>query len=76
MIVQKLWIRWHKWCVREKGHVLVAGGYLVTALLGGHNATLMATAYGFAALMATHKIYRDGATESRPKYTPRHAARD
>lgn len=39
----------------EKGHWIVAAGYLSAATFwGGHNSTLLAMAYGLAALLATH----------------------
>lgn len=66
----------HRYCVREKGHLLVGGGYLLTLAWGGHNSVLMAGAYGAAALMATHKIYRDDERESRGRHEARHLARD
>ena len=63
--MRKLLLKWHRYCVREKGHLLVGGGYMITMLWGGHNSTLMAGVYGAAALMATHRIYRDG--DAKPK---------
>lgn len=73
----KLLAKWHKWCVREKGHLVVGGGYLLTLAWGGHNSALMAGAYGAAALLATHKIYRDGQAETTElKHEPKHLARN
>lgn len=43
----------------EKGHWIVAIGYAVSAtFFSGHNATLTAFAYAFAALLATHAEHR------------------
>ncbi len=43
----------------EKGHWIVAIGYAISAtFFSGHNATLTAFAYGFAALLATHADHR------------------
>ena len=73
----KLLAKWHKWCVREKGHLVVGGGYLLTLAWGGHNSVLMAGVYGTAALMATHKIYRDGdAEQPELRHEPKHLARN
>lgn len=60
-------------CVREKGHLVVGGGYLVTTALG-HNSAIMATVYGVAALMATHVINRTGAEQPDLRHRPRHLA--
>lgn len=39
----------------EKGHWIVAGGYVTSATFySGHSAQLMAGAYGVAALLTTH----------------------
>ena len=80
--MRKLLERWHRYCVREKGHLLVGGGYLGSRLWDGHNSTLMAAVYGGAALLATHKIYRSAAEpelKHRPSrrrdYQPKHLAR-
>lgn len=72
--MRKLWMKWHRWCVREKGHLVVGGGYL--GMIVWHDSALMVAAYGVAALMATHKIYRDGVSESRGKHMPKHLAQD
>lgn len=73
--VRKLLDKWHVFCVREKSHLVIAGGYMTMPVW--HNSTLMATVYGAAALMVTHKIYRDGQAETTElKHEPRHLARD
>jgi S-adenosylhomocysteine hydrolase len=74
-VVRKLILKWHRFCVREKGHLVVGGGYLITIFSGGHNSALMAGAYGAAALMATHVINRTGVEEPKLKHEPKHLAR-
>ena len=70
--------RLRRFCVREKGHLVVGGGYLITTFWGGHNSALMSAAYGTAALMATHAINRTPTVEARTKRavkrTPKHLA--
>lgn len=69
--------KWHKFCVKEKGHLVVGGGYLVTIFSGGHNSALMAGAYGVAALMATHALNRSSRDDAAAelKHEPKHLAR-
>ncbi len=68
--------KWHKFCVREKGHLVVGSGYVATTFWGGHNSALMAGAYGVAALMATHAINRSGRDKAAElKHEPKHLAR-
>lgn len=76
-VVRRLINRFHKFCVKEKGHLVVGGGYIATTFWGGHNSTLMAGAYGVAALMATHVINRAGVEQpkSELKHEPKHLAR-
>jgi hypothetical protein len=65
--------KWHKFCVREKGHLVVAGGYLATTFW--HSSAVMSTAYGIAALMATHAIHHSKiGDEPKPKlaHRPKH----
>jgi hypothetical protein len=64
----------HLVCVREKGHLLIAGGYITTSF--HHNSALMSAAYGIAALLGTHVLHRAGKKEAGSKYTPQHLARD
>lgn len=66
----------HLVCVREKGHLLIAGGYIITSF--NHSSALMSAAYGVAALLGTHVLHRAGKRESESelKHTPKHLARD
>lgn len=66
--------RLHRFCVKEKGHLVVGGGYLASLAWGGHNSALMAGAYGLAALMATHAINRHGVQQPELKHKPKHLA--
>lgn len=66
--------KWHKFCVREKGHLVVGGGYLLTLAWGGHNSALMSAAYGTAALMATHAIHRSKTEEPPLERKSKHLA--
>lgn len=64
-----------KFCVREKSHLVIGGGYVVTTFW--HNTALMSTAYGVAALMATHVIHRTTQDdEPELRHRPTHLARD
>lgn len=64
----------HLVCVREKGHLLIAGGYVITSVY--HSSALMSAAYGIAALLGTHVLHRAGKGKPELKHTPRHLARD
>jgi hypothetical protein len=71
--MRKLTARLHRYCVREKGHLIVAGGYLATTFW--HSSAVMSAAYGTAALLATHAINRTGtADEPELKHQPKHLA--
>lgn len=72
--MRKFLQKWHVFCVQEKSHVVIAVGYL--AALVSHNATLAGSAYGIAALMTTHKIYRDRIGNGELRHNTRHLARD
>lgn len=72
--MRKLLDRFHKFCVKEKGHLVVGGGYIATTFWGGHNSALMAGAYGVAALMATHVINRHGPRQPALQHKPKHLA--
>lgn len=73
--MRRLVAKWHRFCVKEKGHLVVGGGYVATTFWGGHNSALMAGAYGVAALLATHVIHRSGGDEPKLKHEPKHLAR-
>lgn len=63
----------HKFCFREKGHLIVASGYLATTFW--HNTALMSAAYGVAALLTTHAIHRTSTQANSTagiKHTPKH----
>lgn len=74
--MRALLAKWHKFCVKEKGHLVVGGGYVATTFWGGHNSALMAGAYGVAALMATHMINRSGTGQPEMQHKPKHLAKN
>lgn len=65
--------RLHRVCVREKGHLLIGSGYILSTFW--HSSALMSAAYGIAALMGTHIIHRKR-HEPELRHAPRHLARD
>lgn len=71
--MSKLVARMHLVCVREKGHLVVGGGYVLSTVW--HNSAIMAAAYGLAALLVTHVIHRTKSTEPKLHHAPKHLAR-
>lgn len=78
MIMRRMLAKLRRFCVKEKGHLVVGGGYIATTFWGGHNSVLMAGAYGVAAIMATHIIHRANQGDGEPelRHQPKHLARD
>ena len=69
--MRKLTARLHTFCLREKGHLVVAAGYILSTFW--HSSALMSGAYGVAALMTTHVIHRTGQPTDL-KHKPKHLA--
>jgi S-adenosylhomocysteine hydrolase len=68
--MRKIVDRLNQVCLREKSHLIVAGGYLTTTFW--HSSAVMSAAYGAAALMATHVIHRTSTDDANAHHTPKH----
>lgn len=73
--VKRLRDRLRGFCVKEKSHLVIGTGYIITTFW--HSTALMSTVYGVAAIMATHVIHRTNQEdESELRHRPKHLARD